>query len=57
MSVELLYEAQSFTLTFAALQAHRAVLVGRCDVMRAMLLGDFREAHSNVVGTGTIPLN
>jgi len=24
-------------------------LVGRCDVMRAMLLGDFREAHSNVV--------
>ncbi|KAH8419534.1 hypothetical protein KR222_004889 [Zaprionus bogoriensis] len=39
----------TFELDDGLMKAHRAVLVGRCDVMRAMLLGDFREAHSNVV--------
>ncbi|KAH8300381.1 hypothetical protein KR018_000825 [Drosophila ironensis] len=39
----------SFELDDGLMKAHRAVLVGRCDVMRAMLLGDFREAHSNVI--------
>lgn len=31
------------------MKAHRAILIARCDVMRAMLAGDFREAHSSVV--------
>ncbi|XP_075160297.1 rho-related BTB domain containing isoform X1 [Haematobia irritans] len=31
------------------MKAHRAILVARCDVMRAMLAGDFREAHSSVI--------
>ncbi|KAH8371842.1 hypothetical protein KR093_009061 [Drosophila rubida] len=39
----------TFELDDGLMKAHRAVLVGRCDVMRAMLLGDFREAHSNVI--------
>lgn len=33
------------------MKAHRAILVSRCDMMRAMLTGDFREAHSSVVST------
>lgn len=31
------------------MKAHRAMLIARCDMMRAMLNGDFREAHANVV--------
>lgn len=31
------------------MKSHRAMLIARCDMMRAMLNGDFREAHSNVV--------
>lgn len=38
-----------FELDDGQMKAHRAILVARCDVMRAMLTGDFREAHSNVV--------
>jgi hypothetical protein len=39
----------SFELDDGNVKAHRAILVARCDVMRAMLNGDFREAHANVV--------
>lgn len=41
----------TFELDDGQLKTHRAMLVARCDVMRAMLNGDFREAHSNVVST------
>lgn len=39
----------TFELDDGHIKTHRAMLVARCDVMRAMLNGDFREAHSNVV--------
>lgn len=39
----------TFELDDGHMKAHRAMLVARCDVMRAMLNGDFREAHSNLV--------
>ncbi|XP_005177235.2 rho-related BTB domain-containing protein 2 isoform X1 [Musca domestica] len=39
----------TFELDEGQMKAHRAVLVSRCDVMRAMLAGDFREAHSSVI--------
>ncbi|XP_061396235.1 rho-related BTB domain-containing protein 1 isoform X1 [Musca vetustissima] len=39
----------TFELDEGQMKAHRAVLVARCDVMRAMLAGDFREAHSSVI--------
>lgn len=39
----------SFELDDGYVKAHRAILIARCDVMRAMLNGDFREAHANVV--------
>lgn len=38
-----------FELDDGQMKAHRAILIARCDVMRAMLAGDFREAHSSVV--------
>lgn len=41
----------TFELDDGHIKTHRAMLVARCDVMRAMLNGDFREAHSNVVST------
>lgn len=41
----------TFELDDGHMKAHRAILVARCDVMRAMLDGDFREAHSNLVNT------
>lgn len=39
----------TFELDDGHMKAHRSILVARCDVMRAMLTGDFREAHSSVV--------
>lgn len=42
----------TFELDDGQMKAHRAILVARCDVMRAMLAGDFREAHSSVVNIG-----
>lgn len=39
----------TFELDDGHMKAHRAILVARCDVMRAMLAGDFREAHSSTV--------
>lgn len=40
----------TFELDDGRVKAHRAILVARCEVMRAMLSGDFREAHTNIVG-------
>lgn len=39
----------TFDLDDGRIKAHRAILVARCEVMRAMLNGDFREAHTNIV--------
>ncbi|XP_037939980.1 rho-related BTB domain-containing protein 1 isoform X2 [Teleopsis dalmanni] len=39
----------TFELDDGQMKAHRAVLVARCDVMRAMLAGDFLEAHSSII--------
>lgn len=33
------------------LRAHRAMLISRCEVMRAMLNGQFLEAHAHIVGS------
>lgn len=41
----------TFELDDGHMKAHRAMLVARCDVMKAMLNGDFREAHANLVIT------
>lgn len=38
-----------FELDDGRVKAHRAMLVARCEVMRAMLNGDFREAHAHSV--------
>lgn len=46
-----LFSDVTFELDDGRAKSHRAILVARCDVMRAMLNGDFREAHSNVVRT------
>lgn len=39
----------TFELDDGRMRAHRAMLVARCEVMRAMLNGDFREAHAHTV--------
>lgn len=39
----------TFELDDGQIKSHRAMLIARCDMMRAMLSGDFREAHANVV--------
>ncbi|KAL9700766.1 hypothetical protein quinque_004207 [Culex quinquefasciatus] len=39
----------TFELDDGHMKAHRAMLVARCDVMKAMLNGDFREAHANLL--------
>jgi Rho-related BTB domain-containing protein 1/2 len=39
----------TFELDDGRIRAHRAMLVARCEVMRAMLNGDFREAHAQTV--------
>lgn len=39
----------TFELDDGKMKAHRAMLIARCDMMRAMLNGDFREAHAHTV--------
>ena len=39
----------TFELDDGNAKAHRTMLIARCEVMRAMLNGDFREAHANMV--------
>lgn len=39
----------TFELDDGKMKSHRAMLIARCDMMRAMLNGDFREAHTNTV--------
>lgn len=48
-----LFSDVSFELDDGVVKTHRAILIARCDVMRAMLCGDFREAHANVVSNDT----
>lgn len=40
-----------FELDDGKMKSHRAMLIARCDMMRAMLNGDFREAHAHTVNT------
>lgn len=44
----------TFELDDGQVKAHRAILVARCEVMRAMLSGDFREAHTNIVSSDSL---
>ncbi|XP_063699132.1 rho-related BTB domain-containing protein 1 isoform X3 [Culicoides brevitarsis] len=44
----------TFELDDGLITANRAMLVARCEVMRAMLDGDFREAHSNLISLPTV---
>uniref|UniRef100_A0A336LIY4 CSON003709 protein n=1 Tax=Culicoides sonorensis TaxID=179676 RepID=A0A336LIY4_CULSO len=44
----------TFELDDGRMHANRSMLVARCDVMRAMLDGDFREAHSNCISLPTV---
>lgn len=41
----------TFELDDGKMKSHRAMLIARCDMMRAMLNGDFREAHAHTVCT------
>lgn len=47
----------TFELDDGRMRAHRAMLVARCEVMRAMLNGDFREAHAHTVNIFTRELH
>lgn len=38
-----------FQLDDGSLSAHRPLLMARCDMMRAMFSGDFREGSAKVV--------
>lgn len=39
----------TFELDDGKMRAHRAMLVARCEVMRAMLNGNFAESHAHTV--------
>ncbi|XP_031619700.1 rho-related BTB domain-containing protein 1 isoform X2 [Contarinia nasturtii] len=39
----------TFELDDGKMKSHRAMLISRCDMMRAMLNGDFREAHAHTI--------
>lgn len=49
-----LFSDVTFELDDGLIKCHRAMLIARCDVMRAMLNGDFREAHTNIVSKNTL---
>lgn len=38
-----------FELDDGIMPAHRAILTARCDMMKAMFSGDFRESSAKVV--------
>jgi hypothetical protein len=38
-----------FDLDDGSLPAHRAILTARCDMMKAMFSGDFRESSAKIV--------
>lgn len=38
-----------FELDDGSMPAHRAILTARCDMMKAMFSGDFRESSAKVV--------
>lgn len=46
----------TFELDDGRIRAHRAMLVARCEVMRAMLNGDFREAHAHTVSSKEVSI-
>lgn len=39
----------TFEVDDGKMKAHRAMLVARCEVMRAMLNGNFAESHAHTV--------
>lgn len=44
-----------FELDDGACAAHKAMLMARCDVMKAMFSGDFRESQAKMVSLNMIP--
>lgn len=38
-----------FDLDDGSIPAHRAILTARCDMMKAMFSGDFRESSAKIV--------
>lgn len=44
-----LFSDVRFKLDDGTVAAHKAILMARCDVMRAMFAGDFRESAAKVV--------
>lgn len=40
-----------FELDDGSLPAHRAILTSRCDMMKAMFSGDYRESSAKIVST------
>lgn len=46
-----LFADVTFELDDGSVPAHKAILTARCDVMKAMFSGDFRESSAKVVST------
>lgn len=44
-----LFTDVAFELDDGIIKAHRAMLIARCEMMRAMLSGYFKEANSSMV--------
>lgn len=44
-----LFADVTFELDDGSVPAHKAILTARCDVMKAMFSGDFRESSAKVV--------
>lgn len=45
-----------FELDDGSVPAHKAILTARCDVMKAMFSGDFRESSAKVVNISLLKL-
>ena len=48
-----LFADVTFELDDGSVPAHKAILTARCDVMKAMFSGDFRESSAKVVSTSS----
>lgn len=46
-----------FELDDGSVPAHKAILTARCDVMKAMFSGDFRESSAKVVSVSSCDFN
>lgn len=55
MTLSGLFADVVFDLDDGSVPAHKAILTARCDVMKAMFSGDFRESSAKVVGPVNLP--